>query len=137
MGKRSPALAFRKEHRFERDNFEERLSRSFVDKCRPIPYNKAAVKRRPLYRERYRSGHNGADSKWSADVSVSSTSKSPIYGALRRFEKLNILLFCPAVLPSGILQNFRLTYTERYRSGHNGADSKFFVYLVVLSAGNP
>lgn len=28
-------------------------------------------------------------------------------------------------------------YTERYRSGHNGTDSKFYGDLVVSSAGNP
>lgn len=39
------------------------------------------------------------DSKWSDGLLVSSTSKLPIYKALRRFKKLNILLFCPAVLP--------------------------------------
>ena len=38
-------------------------------------------------------------SKWSDGLLVSSTSKLPIYKALRRFKKLNILLFCPAVLP--------------------------------------
>ena len=28
-------------------------------------------------------------------------------------------------------------HTERYRSGHNGADSKSYGYLVVSSAGKP
>ena len=50
--------------------------------------------------EAYRSGHNGAHSKWSGKLSVSSTSNSSVYAGLPRFKKVNSLLFCPVVLPS-------------------------------------
>ena len=47
-----------------------------------------------------------------------------------QFEKPNILLFFPSVLSKSFFlckkhqENGGLTYTEAYRSGHNGPDSK-------------
>ena len=38
---------------------------------------------------------------------------------------------------SGILLRAQNLYMQRYRSGHNGADSKCALALAVFSAGNP
>ena len=58
--------------------------------------------------ERYRSGHNGPDSKWSTRLFVLSTPKPSSNAGLSQFKKVNILLFCPVVLSLVFFQNFRL-----------------------------
>ena len=67
--------------------------------------------------EKYRSGHNENDSKWSSKLSVSSTWKPSVYAGLSRFKKVNILLFCPIVLPSAFGGISGSTYTESCPSG--------------------
>ena len=69
-----------------------------------------------------------------------SVSLSPLriqcFCGLPQFEKpvFSVLFCCPTINFFIILC---LTYTERYRSGHNGADSKIFEKVSVLSAKNP
>ena len=41
------------------------------------------------------------------------------------------------ILDRTICSKIEYLYMERYRSGHNGADSKFLKSVSVLSAGNP
>ena len=61
-----------------------------------------------IYTESYRSGHNGADSKWSTRLFVLSSPKPSSNAGLSQFKKVNILLFCPVVLSLVFFQNFRL-----------------------------
>ena len=77
--------------------------------------------------EKYRSGHNGTDSK-SCPLSRSSTSENL---EITRLLCYSIPWFSPQFSPS-VLSDFQRSFervtkqidTERYRSGHNGADSK-------------
>ena len=81
------------------------------------------------YTETYRSGHNGADSKFFGLVSFSST-KNPVFmrgHAVRKteyFAVLSVSSFQKFFLCKKHQENGGLTYTEAYRSGHNGPDSK-------------
>ena len=77
----------------------------------------------------YRSGHNGIDSKFIGLVSVLST-KNPVFmrgHAVRKnkyFAVLSVSSFQKFFLCKKHQENGGLTYTEAYRSGHNGPDSK-------------
>ncbi len=79
--------------------------------------------------ETYRSGHNGTDSKFIELVSFSST-KNPVFmrdPAVRKteyFAVLSVSSFQKFFLCKKHQENGGLTYTEAYRSGHNGPDSK-------------
>ena len=73
--------------------------------------------------EEYRSGHNELDSKDTKELVFSSAQNPCGIGldAGTNHKKLNSSLLKFSPFSSG--RNFRLD-TERYRSGHNGADSK-------------
>ena len=79
--------------------------------------------------ERYRSGHNGPDSKFFGLVSFSSA-ENPVFmrgHAVRKteyFAVLSVSSFQKFFLCKKHQENGGLTYTEAYRSGHNGPDSK-------------
>ena len=79
--------------------------------------------------EKYRSGHNGADSKFFGLVSFSSA-ENPVFmrgHAVRKteyFAVLSVSSFQKFFLCKKHQENGGLTYTEAYRSGHNGPDSK-------------
>ena len=79
--------------------------------------------------ERHRSGHNGADSKFVGLVSFSSD-ENPVFmrgHAVRKteyFAVLSVSSFQKFFLCKKHQENGGLTYTEAYRSGHNGPDSK-------------
>ena len=73
--------------------------------------------------ERYRSGHNGADSKDSipkvrTSANFSDCTRDPPGSNFQNFISFLrvVLLFSKT--------GYTLRYTEGYRSGHNGADSK-------------
>ena len=73
--------------------------------------------------ERYRSGHNGADSKDSipkvrTSANFSDCTRDPPGSNFHKFISFLrvVLLFSKT--------GYTLRYTEGYRSGHNGADSK-------------
>ena len=94
-----------------------------------------------IYTEGYRSGHNGADSKFFGLVSFSST-KNPVFmrgHAIRKteyFAVLSVSSFQKFFLRKKHQENGWLTYTEAYRSGHNGPDSKSCGDLSVSSTKN-
>ena len=79
--------------------------------------------------ERYRSGHNGPDSKFFGLVSFSSA-ENPVFmrgHAVRKtkyFAVLSVSSFQKFFIRKKHQENGGLTYTEAYRSGHNGPDSK-------------
>ena len=93
----------------------------------PISERKLAGIPGSIYTERYRSGHNGADSKncWHRyREGLKSLDFTGFPGCGRfHFFSMFALNVCPISerkledIPGSI-------YTERYRSGHNGADSK-------------
>ena len=80
---------------------------SFPNIPLPVPHS-YAILNTDFIEEKYRSGHNGAHSKWSTRLFVLSTRKSSRDAGLSQFKKVNILLFCPVVLSSVFFQNFRL-----------------------------
>ena len=79
--------------------------------------------------EAYRSGHNGPDSKFFGLVSFSSA-ENPVFmrgHAVRKtkyFAVLSVSSFQKFFIRKKHQENGGLTYTEAYRSGHNGPDSK-------------
>ena len=80
--------------------------------------------------ETYRSGHNGADSKHSRVCSVS-LSENPLFigvsaTSVCTFENLHLAVFSQF----GNLALPLQFYMETYRSGHNGADSKYSCLLL-------
>ena len=86
--------------------------------------------------ERYRSGHNGPDSKTSCPFGTL-LSKNPLfYWVFRGLITEYFSQFSSSVLSvfRGLIFEISL---ERYRSGHNGPDSKCALALAVFSAGNP
>ena len=88
--------------------------------------------------ERHRSGHNGADSKFVGLVSFSSD-ENPVFmrgHAVRKteyFAVLSVSSFQKFFLCKKHQENGGLTYTEAYRSGHNGPDSKSCYFLQKLN----
>ena len=90
-----------------------------------------------IYTEGYRSGHNGADSKHSR-VCHDCISVNPLFIGVYATCICTLRILHLAVFSQfGKLALPLQFYMETYRSGHNGADSKFYSDLVVSSAGNP
>ena len=85
---------------------------------------------RSLHTQRHRSGHNRADSKFRRDLGISSPRKPLLILGFQNSKSntfmFSLLLFSPKDF--WVLWKRREWQaeidTERYRSGHNGADSK-------------
>ena len=110
---------------------------SFPNIPLPVPHS-YAILNTDFIEEKYRSGHNGPDSKFFGLVSFSSA-ENPVFmrgHAVRKteyFAVLSVSSFQKFFLCKKHQENGGLTYTEAYRSGHNGPDSKWSIKLFVLS----
>ena len=72
-------------------------------------------------------------SKFLKSVSVLST-ENPVTMRGHAVRKTEYFVVLSVSSFQKFLEENGLTYTETYRSGHNGADSKFFEELAVCSA---
>ena len=101
----------------------------------PLSFRPPRSRRPEFYMQRYRSGHNGAvskdsNSKVSTSANFSDCTRDPPGSNFHNFISFLrvVLLFSKT--------GYTLRYTEGYRSGHNGADSKS-VWVKAHVGSNP